>query len=111
MVYSKQLLTPKQMSAAVYVKSGELSLLPIRKKFEIKYTLFEIDSNGKVDYKSKEIENFIPVRNGLSNDMESQDDAKAIQPSEVAMVKHFLHTVCPPEIYAKFRFEEYLLQK
>lgn len=111
MVYSKQLLTPKQMSAAVYVKSGELSLLPLRKKFEIKYTLFEIDSNGKVDYKSKEIEHFIPVRNGLSNDMESQDDAKAIQPSEVAMVKHFLHTVCPPEIYAKFRFEEYLLQR
>ncbi|KAH8430949.1 uncharacterized protein LDX57_008612 [Aspergillus melleus] len=109
-VFCRDLLSPKEMAAALYLKSGERSLLPLEQKFKMKYPLFEINNNGRVDFRSSEIENFIPVRS-YSHAAEEQYDAKATHPAEVAMVKHFLMTVCPPDVYAKFNFDDYLAQK
>ncbi|PLB49788.1 hypothetical protein P170DRAFT_510250 [Aspergillus steynii IBT 23096] len=109
-VYCRGLLSPKEMAAALYVKSGERSLLPLEQKFKMKYPLFEINNNGRIDFRSSEIEDFIPVKSH-SHASDDQYDAKTTHPAEVAMVKHFLVTVCPPDVYAKFNFDDYLAQK
>ncbi|KAE8377093.1 hypothetical protein BDV26DRAFT_220671 [Aspergillus bertholletiae] len=108
-VYGKDLLTPKQMSAALYVRTGERSLLPLEQKLKIKYSLFEVDRNGKVDFRSSEIECYIPLRK-LTHELEDSYGKEAAQAAEVAMVKHFLLTVCPSEIYTKLKFDAYLTQ-
>ncbi|OGM48435.1 hypothetical protein ABOM_003378 [Aspergillus bombycis] len=108
-VYGKDLLTPKQMSAALYVRSGEPSLLPLEQKIKIKYPLFEVDRNGKVDFRSSEIERYIPLRH-TAHDLEDSQGKQAAQAAEVAMVKHFLLTVCPSEVYTKLKFDAYLAQ-
>ncbi|KAE8163699.1 hypothetical protein BDV40DRAFT_299237 [Aspergillus tamarii] len=108
-VYGKDLLTPKQMSAALYVRSGEPSLLPLEQKFKIKYPLFEVDRNGKVDFRSSEIERYIPLRK-TTHELEDLYGKEAAQAAEVAMVKHYLLTVCPSEVYTKLKFDAYLTQ-
>ncbi|KAF7596498.1 hypothetical protein BBP40_001370 [Aspergillus hancockii] len=109
-VYGKELLTPKQMSAALYVRSGEPSLLPLQQKFQMKYPLFEIDRNGKVDFRSSEIADYIPVKQ-RTYDIDESHEKQAAQTAEVALIKHFLLTACPPDVYAKFKFEAYLAQQ
>ncbi|KAB8271474.1 hypothetical protein BDV30DRAFT_146199 [Aspergillus minisclerotigenes] len=108
-VYGKDLLTPKQMSAALYVRNGETSLLPLEQKFKIKYPLFEVDRNGKVDFRSSEIERYIPLKK-TTHDLEDSYSKEAAQAAEVAMVKHFLLTVCPSEVYTKLKLDAYLAQ-
>ncbi|KAB8223451.1 hypothetical protein BDV33DRAFT_188830 [Aspergillus novoparasiticus] len=93
-IYGKDLLTPKQMSASLYVRNGETSLLPLEQKFKIKYPLFEVDRNGKK----------------TTHDLEDSYGKEAAQAAEVAMVKHFLLTVCPSEVYTKLKFDAYLAQ-
>ena len=107
--YGKDLLTPKQMSAALYVRSGEPSLLPLEQKFKIKYPLFEVDRNGKVDFRSSEIERYIPLRK-TTHELEDSYGKEAAQAAEVSMVKHYLLTVCPSEVYTKLKFDAYLAQ-
>ncbi|GAB1197216.1 hypothetical protein APSETT444_006507 [Aspergillus pseudonomiae] len=108
-VYGKDLLTPKQMSAVLYIRSGETSLLPLEQKIKIKYPLFEVDRNDKVDFRSSEIEHYIPLRNA-THDLDDSHGKEAAQAAEVTMVKHFLLTVCPSEVYTKLKFDAYLTQ-
>lgn len=110
-LYGRQWLTPKQMSAVLYVKSGELSLLSLETKFQTKYSLFEVDSEGLVDFRSSEIADLIPERQRSYSEGLGPDNAKKIQHSEVSIIKHFLSTVCPPDIYAKFNFDEFFDRK
>ncbi|KAJ1711953.1 hypothetical protein AFGD_008434 [Aspergillus flavus] len=63
-VYGKDVLTPKQMSAALYT----------------------------------------------THDLEDSYSKEAAQAAEVAMIKHFLLTVCPSEVYTKLKFDAYLAQ-
>ncbi|GMG13209.1 unnamed protein product [Aspergillus oryzae] len=108
-VYGKDVLTPKQMSAALYVRNGETSLLPLEQKSKIKYSLFEVDRNVKVDFRSSEIERYIPLKK-TTHDLEDSYSKEAAQAAEVAMIKHFLLTVCPSEVYTKLKFDAYLAQ-
>ncbi|RJE17896.1 hypothetical protein PHISCL_09766 [Aspergillus sclerotialis] len=110
-LYGRQWLDPKRMTAVLYVKSGELSLLSLEAKFQMKYLLFEVDSDGIVDFRSSEIAGLIPERQESYKDALCPESTKKIQYSEVAMIKHFLGTVCPPDIYAKFGFDEFFERK
>lgn len=105
-LYGRQWLSPREMSAVLYVKSGELSLLSLETKFQTKYSLFQVDSDGDVDFRSSEIAGLIPER--LTYDDAGSAD---IQHSEVAIIKHFLGTVCPQDIYTKFNFDEFFDRK
>ncbi|KAL3472460.1 hypothetical protein BJX99DRAFT_262248 [Aspergillus californicus] len=95
---SRELLTPRQMSAALYLKTGEASLLPLREKFQLKYPLFEIDKNGKIDFRSSEFQDLIPLKRRFS-DSQLEQSPNAAQPGEVAMVRHFLQTKKTGSIY------------
>lgn len=110
-LYGRQWLGPKRMTAVLYVKSGELSLLSLEAKFQMKYSLFEVDSDGIVDFRSSEIADLIPERQESYKDVLGPESGQKIQYSEVAMIKHFLGTVCPPDIYAKFGFDEFFDRK
>ncbi|KAL4895563.1 hypothetical protein BDV59DRAFT_156698 [Aspergillus ambiguus] len=111
-LYGREWFKPRQMAAVLYEKSGELSLLPLDAKLQIKYSLFEIDSDGDVVFRSYEIPELIPERGSSdpSKDLES-DTASQIHPKEISIVRHFLGTVCPPDLYEKFEFESFFEQK
>lgn len=107
-LHGRQWLSPGQMSAVLYVKSGELSLLSLGDKFQTKYSLFEVDNDGDVDFRSSETADLIPERHRWYEDLGSSAN---VQHSEVAMLRHFLNTVCPPDIYAKFDFDDFFDRK
>lgn len=110
-LYGREWFKPQQMAAVLYLKSGELSLLPVETKLSLKYHLFEIDTDGDIDFSSYEIPDLIREKHKAMEDDLSLDTAKKIHPSEVTIVRHFLHTVCPPEVYSKFDFEAFFEQK
>ncbi|KAL4785921.1 hypothetical protein BJX76DRAFT_150863 [Aspergillus varians] len=109
-LYGREWLQPQQMAAVLYTQSGELSLLTLEAKLQLKYTLFEVDSDGDVDFRSQEIVDLIPERGQTSDDEQSQN-TKKILPEEVDIVRHFLRSVCPPMLYDKFGFETVFEQK
>lgn len=110
-LYGREWFKPQQMAAVLYLKSGELSLLPVETKLSLKYHLFEVDTDGDIDFSSYEVPDLIPEKHKAMEDDLSLDTAKKIHPSEVTIVRHFLHTVCPPEVYSKFDFEAFFEQK
>lgn len=110
-LHGREWFKPYQMAAVLYLKTGELSLLPLETKLSLKYHLFEIDTDGDIDFSSYEIPDLIPEKSKVIEDDLSLEAAKAIQPNEVMIVKHFLRTVCPPELYGKFGFETFFEQK
>ncbi|KAL2822124.1 hypothetical protein BDW59DRAFT_149666 [Aspergillus cavernicola] len=109
-LYGREWLQPLQMAAVLYTKSGELSLLTLEAKLQIKYTLFEVDSDGDIDFRSYEIVELIPEGNQPS-DEDLRQNTKRILPEEVDIIRHFLHSVCPPTLYDKFDFESVFEQK
>ncbi|KAL6237695.1 hypothetical protein BDW75DRAFT_71713 [Aspergillus navahoensis] len=112
-LYGREWLKPRQMAAVLYVQSGELSLLTLEAKLQLKYTLFEVDSDGDVDFRSYEIVDLIPEgAQGQASTAETQrQTTKRILPEEVDIIRHFLRTVCPPDLYHKFDFETVFEQK
>ncbi|KAL4763860.1 uncharacterized protein BDW70DRAFT_148252 [Aspergillus foveolatus] len=112
-LYGREWLKPKQMAAVLYVQSGELSLLTLEAKLQLKYTLFEVDSDGDVDFRSYEIVDLIPEgdQGQLSTAEEHRQTTKRILPEEIDIIRHFLRTVCPPALYDKFDFETVFEQK
>lgn len=103
----RQWFKPYQMDAILYKKGGVTSLLPLETKIKTKYSLFKVDSDGDVNWKSSDIVYSIPEKGKQLGNSTSILRAKEVQPAEVAIVEHFLNTVCPPELYLKFGFEEF----
>ncbi|KAL4936021.1 hypothetical protein BDV06DRAFT_228270 [Aspergillus oleicola] len=105
-LYGREWLKPRQMAAVLYVQSGELSLLRLEAKLQLKYTLFEVDSDGDVDFRSGEIIDLIPEAGEVQgSDGKERQGTDRVLPEEVDIVRHFLRNVCPPQLYDKFDFE------
>jgi len=49
----------------------------------------------------------IPVKKRDMPDDQSSSGFKEIQPAEVNIIKHYLSTVCPPDLYSKFGFDKF----
>ncbi|KAL3468524.1 hypothetical protein BJX64DRAFT_246157 [Aspergillus heterothallicus] len=109
-LYGREWFNPRQMGAVLYTKTGELSLLTLEAKLQIKYTIFEVDSDGDIDFRSYEIVELIPEGNQPS-DEDMRQDTKRVLPEEVDIIRHFLRTVCPPNLYKKFDFESVFEQR
>ncbi|KAL4819629.1 hypothetical protein BDW67DRAFT_181964 [Aspergillus spinulosporus] len=112
-VYGGERPTPSQLSAALDLRIGQPSLLPLEDKIKSRYRIFEVDRIGRVDFRSTDIEELI--RKGHHSSHREGDDGSfqdhRITPGESAMVQHFLHTVCPPEVYKRLKPDVYLEQK
>jgi hypothetical protein len=92
--------------------SSTLSLLPFRQKLQEKYPIFAITDSGCVGWRTPEIEERIPKDDsvdGLEDDVTGQYEM--VRNSEVQIVQHFLHTVCPPDLYRRFGFERFFAAK
>ncbi|KAL4980419.1 hypothetical protein BDW66DRAFT_166547 [Aspergillus desertorum] len=100
-LYGREWLKPRQMAAVLYVQSGELSLLTLEA------------NDGDVDFRSYEIVDLIPDgdQGQASTAKEQRQATKRILPEEVDIIRHFLRTVCPPNLYDKFDFETVFEQK
>lgn len=110
-LYGREWFKPRQMAAVLYQRSGDLSLLPLETKLQIKYSLFEVDSDGDIDFRSYEITELIPERRqSLDGEDSTTIATKKVNSSEVTIVRHFLNTVCPPELYDRFDFESFFEQ-
>ncbi|PLB40922.1 uncharacterized protein BDW47DRAFT_134139 [Aspergillus candidus] len=112
-IYGRQWFQARQVAAILYQKTGERSLLPLESKLQMKYSLFEVDSDGDIDFRSDEIARLIPERQRhfVTDQTTNADADKRIQPAEVSIIRHFLKTVCPQELYNKFDFEAFFEQK
>ncbi|KAL4946390.1 hypothetical protein BDV06DRAFT_121624 [Aspergillus oleicola] len=114
-VYGAERLTPAQLSATLDLRAGQPSLLPLEDKFKNKYRLFEVNRNGKVNFRSKDIEGIIPKGHHGPHHKEQDDDTSSqdsgISSGESAMVQHFLRNVCPPDVYKRLKLDTFLEQK
>ncbi|KAL4994696.1 hypothetical protein BDV10DRAFT_188815 [Aspergillus recurvatus] len=114
-VYGAERLTPSQLGAALDLRAGQPSLLPLEDKFKSKYRLFEVDRNGRVDFRSRDIEELIRKGHHNTHYRNQEDDDSfqdhGITPEESAMIQHFLRTVCPPDVYKRLNLDAFLEQK
>ncbi|OJJ36091.1 hypothetical protein ASPWEDRAFT_156490 [Aspergillus wentii DTO 134E9] len=109
LTFAAERIRSEQMAAVLYMKSHEAPLRSLEAMFRTKYLLFMIDRDGYVDFKSSKALRVIPLRSQLNATAANND--QAIQPGEIQIVQHFLNTVCPPALYQKLEFEQYLNQK
>ncbi|KAL6918473.1 hypothetical protein FSST1_009968 [Fusarium sambucinum] len=101
--------TPLSMEAAIALKAGpggRTSLMSVEAKIASKYNIFSTES-GFVQYKVDSVENMIPLKNRDVTDDQSSSGFKEIQPAEVNIIKHYLSTVCPSDLYKKFGFDQF----
>ncbi|KAG4274657.1 hypothetical protein FPRO04_09021 [Fusarium proliferatum] len=101
--------SPAQIEAALALKAGpsaSTSLMSIEAKIASKYTIFTTDS-GLVQYKLGAIQEIIPLKKRDAVDSESSSGFKEIQPAEVSIIKHYLSTICPSDLYQKFGFDDF----
>ncbi|KXJ97314.1 hypothetical protein Micbo1qcDRAFT_230007 [Microdochium bolleyi] len=86
-----------------------ISLLPFSQRLAEKYGLFRIGDAGNIDWKSSEYVALVPKHDGLPTNATEQR-GQVIQ-AEVDIVRHFLSTVCPPDLYDRFEFERFFEEK
>ncbi|KAF5684834.1 neutral amino acid permease [Fusarium circinatum] len=101
--------SPAQIEAALALKAGpnaSTSLMSIEAKIASKYTIFTTDL-GLVYYKLGAIQEMIPLKKRDAVDSESSSGFKEIQPTEVSIIKNYLSTICPSDLYQKFGFDEF----
>ncbi|OTA62308.1 hypothetical protein K449DRAFT_395053 [Hypoxylon sp. EC38] len=90
-----------------------ISLLPFAQKLAEKYPIFGITDSGYVDWRAPEIKDRIPSK-GLERDTGldvARSGPQIIQESELAIVRHFLNNVCPPDLYERFEFDQFFQAK
>jgi hypothetical protein len=101
-------------SAAAAPTTMSLSLLPFAQKIQDKYTLFAFTDGGFIDWRTAGIYEQIPKReSGVENSLDGDGALRPniVREAEVSVVRHFLTTVCPPELYGRFGFEQFFEAK
>ena len=110
------------LEGVLYLKAGESSLRPLAERITDKYSsLFRIKgkphprtklmpTTSEVLLVSDSIEEFIRNKDGSDNapDLGRTGD---INPAEVSIIRRFLESVCDPNLFAKFGFEEFFQRK
>ncbi|PKS08099.1 hypothetical protein jhhlp_005374 [Lomentospora prolificans] len=112
--HSSKLGPPEERKKAPSAEPlSALSLLPFRQKLQEKYTIFAVDEAGRVDWRTPEIRDRIPAKALGEDALEDNTTGLlgVVRDSEVQVVRHFLHTVCPPDLYRRFGFEQFFETK
>jgi hypothetical protein len=108
-MFSREQLTADKMKAVLRFAVDATSLRPLEERLSQKFLLFEINNEGYVGFRSEQILSKIPERG--RNVSDRQKDGTVVQESEVAVVKHFLKTVCPPQLMQKLELEDHFQSK
>lgn len=107
--YGRRRLSVEEMSRFLEWKSNTVSVRSLLSKFRTKYSLFEVDSDGMVGYKSTKVHEAILQRDEIA--VAAQQNDKKVSPSEVDVLKHFLDKMCPPSLLEKLDVQSYLDQR
>ncbi|KAL2788162.1 hypothetical protein BJX66DRAFT_340553 [Aspergillus keveii] len=108
-MFAREQLTADKMKAVLRFAVDAISLRPLEERLSQKFLLFEINNEGYVGFRSEQIISKIPGRGRNGSDRRKDDTA--VQESEVAVVKHFLKTVCPPQLMQKLELEDHFHSK
>ncbi|KAI3546893.1 hypothetical protein CSPX01_04135 [Colletotrichum filicis] len=114
--WARRWMSPLQLEAAIRLNtnleaSGQVSLRSLESKIREKYSLlFKIEDNRDISFSAEEIGDIIPVKRYQSSGTDYGSEEQ-ISPAEIKIVKHYLSTVCPSDVYDKFGFEEFFAQK
>ncbi|EXF86596.1 hypothetical protein CFIO01_06858 [Colletotrichum fioriniae PJ7] len=114
--WARRWMSPIQLEAAIRLNmnleaSSQVSLRSLESKIREKYSLvFQIEENRDVSFSAEEIGEIIPVKRYQSSGTDYGSEEQ-ISPAEIKIVKHYLSTVCPSDVYDKFGFEEFFAQK
>lgn len=107
--YGQRSLSVKEMSKLLEWMHNKVSIRSLSSRFKTKYTLFEVDSDGMVAYKSSKFRQAISFRDEVM--FTEQQNDKNITRSEVKVLDHFLKQMCPPDLLGKLDLKSYLDQK
>ncbi|KAK7441300.1 hypothetical protein Landi51_10221 [Colletotrichum acutatum] len=114
--WARRWMSPLQLEAAIRLNtnlesSSQVSLRPLESKIREKHSLlFKIEENRDISFSAEEIGDIIPVKRCQSSGADYGSEEQ-ISPAEIKIVKHYLSTVCPSDVYDKFGFEEFFAQK
>ncbi|KAJ6161414.1 hypothetical protein N7470_004810 [Penicillium chermesinum] len=92
--YGQRSLSINEMSKFLEWKSKTVSVRSLLSKFKGKYSLFEVDTDGMVSYKSSKVHEAIRQRDEIATTEQESD--KKVTASEIHVLKHFLDKMCPP---------------
>jgi hypothetical protein len=109
LTFAKERMSPDVITAVLNLKNVGASLRPLEDRFKDKLILFEINEDGFVAFRNEELLSMIPQR-GETTSTEQNDD-QTVNKGEIAVVQHFLNTVCPPELIQKLDLERHFQQK
>ncbi len=107
-------LNVNEMEAALAFRTGKIvskSLGSLESKIRTKYTIFAIIGSNVVAYGAGDISAMIPLKKRNASGNDDHNESNQILQAEVNMVKHYLSTVCPPDVYAKFSFDQFFEMK
>jgi hypothetical protein len=103
--FAQERVTVEKMSAVLRYTTGASSLRPLEERLKKRFLLFEINNDGCVDFRSQEILEDIPKRGDVAKTRQKNNEL--VQQEEVNILKHFLHTVCPPDLFDKLKLEDH----
>jgi hypothetical protein len=109
-MFAREQFTADKMKAVLRFAVDAISLRPLEERLSQKFLLFEINNEGYVGFRPEQIISKIPER-GCNASERRNNDGTAVQESEVAVIKHFLKTVCPPQLMQKLELEDHFQSK
>ncbi|KAJ6105469.1 hypothetical protein N7512_008986 [Penicillium capsulatum] len=107
--FAMERMTVEKMQAVLQFRNEAVSLVPLEERLRKKFLLFEIDNDGCVDFRSEKIPPALRVRASTTKDEEKSGDK--VNKGEVDILKHFLGTVCPPDLVNKLQLHQHFDSK
>jgi hypothetical protein len=84
------------------------SLRPLEDRLK-KYLLFEVESGGRVTFRSEQVLDHVPERARAAK--ERRENNQDVTKNEVDILNHFLGNVCPPGLVQKLQLNEHFNRK
>ena len=108
--YGPRWLSLPEMEAALALRTrkwGSRSLTSLESKIRSRYSIFRIGDQRDVRFDPAEISEMIPMKKRGAGADDSHEGTNEILPAEIKLVKHYLSTVCPGDVYDKFGFDQF----
>ncbi|KAJ1712025.1 hypothetical protein NYO67_5777 [Aspergillus flavus] len=112
-VFAEYPLTLGQLEAALFLKSREPSLRPLAETIRDQYSSLLCIEGVHVHLVSSSMKDFFRTNSDSegTRDHQDLDTVGDVSEAEVRIVKRFLESVCDPELFNKFGFDEFFKRK
>ncbi|KAB8224412.1 hypothetical protein BDV33DRAFT_233369 [Aspergillus novoparasiticus] len=112
-VFAEYPLTLEQLEAALFLKSREPSLRPLAETIRDQYSSLLCIEGVRVHLVSSSMKDFFRTSSDSESTRDDQDldTVGDVSEAEVRIVRRFLESVCDPELFNKFGFDEFFKRK